>query len=473
MKQLLLYLLFCCILYTAQAATFTVTDTTNGTTTDGISLRWAITQANTASSHDTITFDIPGMAPHSITLINDLPSINDNGLFVDGTSQPPNGYTGTAPKIIVTNIDTAQNGFYFFVPYTAKVKGLEISNFTEAGIYAFGSSVMFTVEDCKLTKNYDGVSIFGSVAHGDIHTSKLVENLDDGVLVYGASAYALIHDNLISGNGAYGIEIGGGSDSTTIQGNLIGTDSTGITPYPNGSDGIYLACHNGLVGGENPGEGNTIAFNPGDGIRVYIYDYNMISRNSIFCNGGLGINLYVNGNSNYASPVILNATTTGASGTATANSKIELFYDDSCSGCQGKTFIDAVMTDSLGSWTYSGPLQLGSSITATARDTGNYNTSRFSTCVLITTIGISEDVYSNSLKVYPNPAKDYLEIQMPSAKGLGEMAIFNNKGTQVYSQPAVVMTGQRISLKDFAAGLYFVRLMSADGFFLSKFAVVK
>src|SRR5215213_6243085 len=150
MKLTLLLLFLAVTIYQCDAATFTVTSNADGTTTDSVSLRWAITKANSVSSHDTIVFDIPGMAPHTISVASDLPTVNDNGLFIDGTSQPPNGYTGNAPKIILTNGDTATNGFYFFVPQTARVKGLEISNFTEAGIYAFGSSVMLTIEGCRL-----------------------------------------------------------------------------------------------------------------------------------------------------------------------------------------------------------------------------------------------------------------------------------------------------------------------------------
>jgi parallel beta-helix repeat protein len=368
-------------------------------------------------------------------------------------------------------VDTASNGFYFFVPYTAMVKGLEISNFTEAGIYAFGSSVNLIIEDCRITKNLDGISIFGSVAHGDIHTSQLVENLDDGVLVYGASAYALIHDNLISGNGAYGIEVGSSSDSTTIQGNLIGTDSTGTMPYPNGSDGIYLACHNGLVGGENPGDGNTIAFNGRDGIRVYVYDYNMLSRNSIFCNTGLGINLQSNGNGNYASPLILSATTLDASGTAPANSKIELFYDDSCSGCQGKEFIDTVMTDAFGNWHYYMGLQIGRFVTATARDTANFNTSRFATCAPVIPTSLNENSSSNTIKVFPNPARDQFTIY-DSQFTMKRVEIVNALGDKVFSAEHMNSASYTVRFK-LPAGLYFVKTENTNGTFLSNLITIE
>jgi len=450
----------------SQAATFTVTDTTNGTTTDGVSLRWAITQANSFSTHDTIVFNIPGLAPHTIAVSPELPDIYDSYLLIDGTSQPANGYTGTDPKIIISNLDTADNGLYFFVPYTAKVKGIQISNFTEAGIYAFGSAVLITVEECVLSHNHDGVSIFGSVAHGDIHNSSMLENANAGVYVFGASAYALIENNLISGNGNSGIVINGGSDSCTIRGNRIGTDSSGTLPYPNALHGIYLANSDNVIGGALPGEGNIIAYNGGAGIYVSSGYYNLISRNSIFCNVGVGIS------NNFSPPVISNATTTSANGTAPANSRIELFYDSSCTNCQGKTFIDEVFADSTGAWTYTGTLLLNSSITATATDTLN-STSKFSACYVILTSSLTEMVNHTAVHLYPNPAQNYLNISFDKEIAAGEVNVFNSFGEKVYEGFSENKSSIQINTERFSSGIYFLQIIPPEGISLYRFTVVK
>ena len=99
--------------------------------------------------------------------------------------------------------------------------------------------------------------------------------------------------NLISGT-TTGILI---SDLATwiIQGNRIGTDITGTAAISNTSNGIQVQADGAAgskIGGTNLGEGNTIAFNGGAGVSVIIPNTGWpIRGNSIFSNGGLGIDL--------------------------------------------------------------------------------------------------------------------------------------------------------------------------------------
>jgi hypothetical protein len=80
---------------------------------------------------------------------------------------------------------------------------------------------------------------------------------------------------------------GSSSTGNSISGNFIGTDRTGTATVPNGGDGIEI--ENGASG--NAVEANTIAHNGGNGVTVYDGTGDTISRNSIFSNGGLGIDL--------------------------------------------------------------------------------------------------------------------------------------------------------------------------------------
>ena len=62
-----------------------------------------------------------------------------------------------------------------------------------------------------------------------------------------------------------------------VQGNSIGTDVTGNVALANQGPGIfmYAAVQNNLIGGPNPGQGNLISGNTGDGIGMYDpSDYN-------------------------------------------------------------------------------------------------------------------------------------------------------------------------------------------------------
>lgn len=111
--------------------------------------------------------------------------------------------------------------------------------------------------------------------------------------------------NLISGNGRNGLRIGfsPGASENLIQGNILGADLTGKTALPNDGFGVVVldGAHDNLIGGSDPGAGNIIAFNNRSGVGVVNSDpanptiRNHISRNSIFQNAEIGIDLGANG----------------------------------------------------------------------------------------------------------------------------------------------------------------------------------
>lgn len=107
--------------------------------------------------------------------------------------------------------------------------------------------------------------------------------------------------NLISGNDGPGVQIVSGGDNK-VQGNFIGTKIDGTSPLGN-SIGISLLSPLGapptnanLIGGTGSGEGNTIAFNKKDGVKLGKLDKalktgNPVVGNVIFENDDLGIDL--------------------------------------------------------------------------------------------------------------------------------------------------------------------------------------
>jgi hypothetical protein len=113
-----------------------------------------------------------------------------------------------------------------------------------------------------------------------------------GNLIGGAAAGA---GNVISGNGSYGVFVAdSGTSANVFQGNRIGTDLTGTNAAGNAfaNVGLIGGANGNLIGGVAPGEGNLIAF-ASFGPGVVLYDApttnNAIRGNSIFSNGGLGI----------------------------------------------------------------------------------------------------------------------------------------------------------------------------------------
>jgi hypothetical protein len=262
-----------------------------------------------------------------------------------------------------------------------------------------------------------GASALGNGGHG------LRVSISSGTLIGGSTGDS---GNVISGNTGAGIYFFYSyGDNDRVEGNLIGTGADGTSPLGNLLDGIRLLGASGkTVGGATVSQGNRIAFNGGAGITVRnfnpsLYSWNdQIRENSIFSNGGLGIDLSEDGVTlndgldidvganrlqNY--PVLTAAATLGAntivngSLNSLPNSQfaLDFFSSSSCdpSGYgEGESFIGStnVTTDGSGNAPLSITLPTlvppGQYVTATATSLGGfapdmYNTSEFSNCVSV------------------------------------------------------------------------------------------
>ena len=189
-----------------------------------------------------------------------------------------------------------------------------------------------------------------------------------------------------------------------IQGNFIGTDITGTQLLGNGADGVFV-----VESISNTVEGNVIAGNSGNGVGISFGAFGVtgltIKENSIFSNGGLGIDLTedgvtpndpgdtdtgVNGLQNF--PVITSVVESSGSvevvGTLdslpSADYHLEFFASDTADPShfgEGQVFLGAtdVSTNASGSASFdvTFPTTAGPRITATATDS-NGNTSEFS-----------------------------------------------------------------------------------------------
>jgi titin len=202
--------------------------------------------------------------------------------------------------------------------------------------------------------------------------------------------------NVISGNHVAGLRISGARQNL-VQGNFIGTQANGTSALGNSQQGVILTggASQNTIGGSVAGARNIIAFNHGDGVFVQAGLSDLISRDSIFSNGGLGIDLdgFTHANGSLAAPVLTAATNPGAGTTVqgtyqgAANTKyvLEFFSDvalDPSGHGEGQTFLGwiTVTTDATGKATFSkllAAVPVGQFITATATDPFN-DTSAFS-----------------------------------------------------------------------------------------------
>ncbi|RJF96743.1 DUF4347 domain-containing protein [Noviherbaspirillum cavernae] len=143
-----------------------------------------------------------------------------------------------------------------------------------------------------------GTSILGNYIGVDKNGTAALGNGQSGIYVNGASANTTIGDasgggNVISGNGQSGIALDGGTGNL-IKGNIIGLNANGTAVLANGNNGILIRNHadNNTIGGSSSGEGNVIAGNSFDGIRISASSGIVIQGNHIGTNAagdaGLG-----------------------------------------------------------------------------------------------------------------------------------------------------------------------------------------
>ena len=209
----------------------------------------------------------------------------------------------------------------------------------------------------------------------------------EGTLVGGTEAGA---GNVVSGN-QVGIAING--TGQVVQGNEIGRAGVGNLQY---GVAIWSGGSDNLIGGTEPGEGNSIAFNL-IGVRVMdaTTSGNKILGNAIRSNGRLGIDLGAegvtlndsgdadtgpNGLQNF--PELTSVEVTGASGTLDsggASYRIEFFRNPACDG-EGAEFLGALEGQAPGAFAFPVALAVGDVITATATDEATGDTSEFSAC---------------------------------------------------------------------------------------------
>lgn len=298
-----------------------------------------------------------------------------------------------------------------------------ISGHNGRGIWVWGTGASNTI----IQGNYIGTDVTGmsSIANTNEaialgNTVGLVFNASIGGIASGAG-------NLISGNGDTNQWITATHTNafrpgiylykavgTKIQGNLIGVKADGVSPLGNVAHSVELElATNSVIGGSAPGAGNVIAFSQDgqrSGIRVRSGTRNLISGNSIYSNGRLGISFNgvspvandgcdgdggANGLQNY--PVISNAVTDGAytvvkgflPSTSGQSYQLEFFASPTANGSgnwEGKLYLGS-STVALASCTNAFvanlpmPVPAGWRITATATDPAG-NTSEFSAAVL-------------------------------------------------------------------------------------------
>jgi CSLREA domain-containing protein len=380
----------------AQPATFTVNTTADPYPGDGVcdafecTLRDAINAANLNPATDAISFDIAGSPPYTITPTASLPAITDPAV-IDATTEPD--FAGSP----VVEIDGGINANLTITAGDSTIRGFVINRAnSQIGLYGNGGN---TVEG-----NYLGTNVSGTApapATG-VQNATGVVVASAGNTIGGTTSAAR---NVISGNSARGVWLQ--APDNEVKGNFIGTNGAGTAAVSN-LIGVETEVSENVIGGTGSGASNEIAFN-GTGVHINGGTADRILSNSIHDNGGLGIDVGLDGvtandtgdgdagpNNLQNFPTLQSAQTTG--GTTTIEGeldaqadpnpyRLEFFSSPGCDGSgngEGRTYLGTTNVTSGGSpqqftFTPASQVAIGDQVTATATAPDG-STSEFAPC---------------------------------------------------------------------------------------------
>jgi hypothetical protein len=347
-----------------------------------------------------------------------LISGNSEGISVGG-GMPVDGLTikGNFIGVDASGTSALQN-FGIGIEGNNSIPG--VTNLTIGGT-APGAGNVISGNGLGIELSVLSATILGNLIGTDVTGMQALGNGSDGVhLGFGGTGSPDIQvtvggttaaaRNVISANTSSGLYITGlESGRVTVQGNYIGVACDGLSALGNQGAGV-LTNRPASLGGDLSGAGNVIAQNLGTGVSVTSgsngIDTVAILGNSIYGNGGLGIDLGGNGvnlndpgdtdsgpNNVQNFPVITAATFTGSNveivGTfnsiASTTFHLEFFGNqvaDPAGFGEGQSFLGStdVTTDGSGNATFDVTLSFPAgvqSLSATATDPDG-NTSEFS-----------------------------------------------------------------------------------------------
>ncbi|MGD2253329.1 MAG: hypothetical protein PVF70_10495 [Anaerolineales bacterium] len=326
-----------------------------------------------------VGISISSGASHNTIGPQNLISNNHDGLVINGADTANNRIIGNLVGTDLTGTTAQANsceGLSIRGGHDNRIGGITdedrniISGNMCAGVWlGFADTQSNTVSG-----NFIGTDISGSVPLG---------NAGEGGVSISAGAHENViggdtdgERNVISGNERDGVFlIDTGTIDNTIRGNYIGLGADGTNPLRNSGAGVSLTSG---AAQNNIGPGNVIAFNNGSGVLVFgdTSTGNRITQNSIYSNGGLGIEARSGGNLELAPPTITKAGSRLLSGTAPPNATLEFFSDDDD---QGRIYEGTLQADEQGLFAFSLPTGrfIGPNVTATATNAEG-NSSPFS-----------------------------------------------------------------------------------------------
>jgi len=440
--------------------------------------------------------------------------IIDNGLIIDGFSQ--SAFIGEdtnpfGPEIVIDGSNAGTHASCFVTRAEGtEIYGLTINYFGSVGII-FYSPGFGIVSGCYIGTDYLGMNAAGNkfgialwykvqgvhIGPSEYAFPNIISGqTQSGIFLADSAKYNTIVGNYIGlnrngenviSNYLRGIDLERGSDGNEIFDNHIGGNGDGITVIRSNNNIIannFIGTNESFESdfGNNAGilvwgnssnneiRGNLIGYNNFNGVIVDSATSirNIISRNSISQNSGLGIDNKNGGNMELSPPTVTSVNGNEIKGTSGANHIIEIFADGDD---EGRIYIDSTVTDAQGSFTLSiSDLPEMPNITATARDTLG-NTSEFSAPYLVTDIEESQFPLKFHLSQnYPNPfnPKTIINYELQITNEI-DLSIYNVLGQKVVTLVSKIQSAGTYNVEwdaaNFASGVYYYQL-NVEGIFV-------
>lgn len=110
-----------------------------------------------------------------------------------------------------------------------------------------------------------------------------------------------------------------------------------------------------------------------------------------------------------------------------------------------------------------GTAAVGSVSSMTILTAGGATTKKLVFVVTKTTTGLVTTVKEEAVNVYPNPARDFVNVKYDPRSGVKSIAVYNLIGKTVQNYKVTDNSSARLDLDNIPAGVYFMRLMNAQG----------
>jgi hypothetical protein len=251
----------------------------------------------------------------------------------------------------------------------------------------------------RVVRNYIGVNKAGTAAMGN----------QFGINDAGTTTTFLVRGNVVSASSGQGMFFSG-TVGLVIKGNMVGTDATGTTSIPNGSNSIDVNGSNGvIVGGTTAGDGNTSSGTVGPsgnhGLLLESCNNCVVKGNNFGTNAS---GLAITGGGNHGYGIVIKGSNNIVGGTAAGEANI-------ISGNQGW---GVLLTNGDGNQVIGNKIGIASNGTALGNGYGGVVVRRENPPTAINNI-IRDNIIAYNGSTYLNNLANSTSIQPNKGPGIG------------------------------------------------------